>query len=97
VLRRTLFACVVLMGLSAGRAEALNARDVIALTKAGLGEPVLLALIEVDRSIFAIDAASIKELKEARARFPATTTVRAAPTIRAVPIARAAGGCHRAS
>jgi hypothetical protein len=65
VLRRTLFACIVLMALSAGRAEALNARDVIALTKAGLGEPVLLALIEVDRSIFAIDAATIKELKEA--------------------------------
>lgn len=65
MLRRTLFACFVVLGLSAGRAEALNARDVIELTKAGLGEPVLLALIEVDRSIFAIDAATIKQLKEA--------------------------------
>ena len=34
--------------LTAGRAEALSVRDVIELSKAGLGEEVLLALIEVD-------------------------------------------------
>jgi DNA-binding MarR family transcriptional regulator len=37
----------------------------IELTKAGLGEPVLLALIDVDRSVFAIDTATLKELKSA--------------------------------
>lgn len=45
------------------RADALTLRDVIELTRAGLGEEVLLALIEVDRSVFPIDAATIKELK----------------------------------
>lgn len=45
------------------RADALTVRDVVELTRAGLGEDVLLALIEVDRSIFPIDAATIKELK----------------------------------
>ena len=43
------------------RADALTVRDVIELTRAGLGEEVLLALIEVDRSIFPIDAATIKD------------------------------------
>jgi hypothetical protein len=46
-------------------AEALTVRDVIDLTRAGLGEDVLLALIEVDRGIYAIDPATIKTLKEA--------------------------------
>ena len=45
--------------------EALTIRDIIDLSKAGLGDQVLLALIEVDRSIFAIDTATIKKLKEA--------------------------------
>jgi hypothetical protein len=44
-------------------ASAVTVRDVVELTRAGVGEEVLLALIEVDRSIFPIDAATIKELK----------------------------------
>ena len=51
------------ISLVPARAEALTVRDVVELTRAGLGEEVLLALIEVDRSIFPIDAATIKELK----------------------------------
>jgi hypothetical protein len=65
MLRRSLFACLTVLALSAGRAEAVSVRDVIELSKAGLGDPVLLALIEVDRSLFAIDAATLKQLKEA--------------------------------
>src|SRR5262245_23552063 len=53
------------LSLLPARAEALTVRDVVELTRAGLGEEVLLALIEVDRSIFPIDAATIKELKAA--------------------------------
>jgi hypothetical protein len=49
--------------VAAGRAEAITVRDIIELSKAGLGEPVLLALIEVDRSIFAIDTATLKQLR----------------------------------
>src|SRR5260370_6665709 len=58
-----LFAIAVM--LSAGRAEAVTVRDVIELSKAGLSEPVLLALIDVDRSVFTIDTATLKQLKDA--------------------------------
>src|SRR4051812_18645293 len=54
---------ILFMMLLPARADALTVRDVVELTRAGLGEEVLLALIEVDRSIFPIDAATIKELK----------------------------------
>jgi hypothetical protein len=53
----------LILSLLPARAEALTVRDVVELTRAGLGEEVLLALIEVDRSIFPIDAATIKQLK----------------------------------
>ena len=62
--RITLLFVVPLICLLASRADALTFRDVIELTHAGLGDDVLLALIEVDRSVFPIDAASIKRLKE---------------------------------
>jgi hypothetical protein len=65
MLRRSLFACVAVLTLSAARAEAVSVRDVIELSKAGMGDPVLLALIEVDHSVFAIDTATLKQLKQA--------------------------------
>src|SRR5688572_15083833 len=65
MLRRTLLALIAAVVLTAGRAEALSIRDVIELSKAGLSDPILLALIEVDRSVFAIDNATLKQLKEA--------------------------------
>ena len=46
-------------------AEALTVRDVIELTRAGLGEEVLLALIEVDRGVYGIDSQAVKSMKEA--------------------------------
>lgn len=66
---RRFAAAVVLIGsmATASAAEALTTRDVIELAKAGLGEEVLLALIEVDRGVYAIDPASIKALKDAGA------------------------------
>src|SRR5690242_10754125 len=57
------FFVVLFLTFLPARADALTVRDVVELTRAGLGEEVLLALIEVDRSIFPIDAATIKELK----------------------------------
>jgi hypothetical protein len=65
MLRRTAFTLLTVFALAAGRAEALSIRDVIELTRAGLSDQVLLALIEVDRSVFAIDTATLKQLKEA--------------------------------
>jgi hypothetical protein len=52
--------------IGATSAEALTTREIIELSRAGLGEDVLLALIEVDRGVYAIDPASMKALKEAK-------------------------------
>jgi len=64
-MRRVLFALAVVLALGAGRAEAVTIRDLIELTKAGLGDEVLIALIEVDRSVFPTDARTLKQLKDA--------------------------------
>jgi len=55
----------LVLSLAAGRAEAVTVRDVIELSKAGLSDSVLLALIDVDRSVFAMDASTLKQLKSA--------------------------------
>lgn len=65
MLRRTAFIALTVFALAAGRAEAVTVRDVIELTKAGLSDQVLLALIEVDRGVFAIDTVTVKQLKDA--------------------------------
>ena len=66
MLRRALAGTVVLLlTAAAGRADALTVRDVVELSKAGLSESVLLTLIDVDRSVFPIDTATLKQLKAA--------------------------------
>jgi len=62
-MRRILIALVAALALSAGRADAVTIRDIIELSKAGLSDDVLLALIEVDRSVFSIDSETLKQLK----------------------------------
>ena len=64
-MRRLLPFLLVILPLIPGRADALTIRDVIELSRAGLGEDVLLALMEVDPSVFSIDTATLKTLKEA--------------------------------
>lgn len=56
---------VTVLAFLAGSAEALTIRDVIELSRAGLGDEVLLALIEVDRGVYSIDTATLKQLKAA--------------------------------
>ena len=63
--RILLTALAALLTLVPLRADALTVRDVIELTRAGVGEDVLLALIEVDPSVFPIDTATLKRLKDA--------------------------------
>jgi hypothetical protein len=46
-------------------AQTLSTRDVIELSKAGLGEEVLLALVEVNKSVFPVDRQTLKSLKDA--------------------------------
>lgn len=65
MLRRVVFAVITALMLASGRAEAVTIRDLIELSKAGLSDPVLLALIDVNRSVFSIDTATLKQLKEA--------------------------------
>jgi hypothetical protein len=64
-MRFVLVAAILLLAGAAGRAEALTIRDVIELTRAGVAEDVLLALIEVDGGVYATDTATLKALKEA--------------------------------
>lgn len=54
-----------LLPASVSPAEAVTVREIIELTRAGLGDEVLLALIEVDGGVFAIDAATLKSLRDA--------------------------------
>jgi len=64
--RIALFVVMVpLLSLWPARADALTVRDILELTRAGLGEEILLTLIDVDRSVFPIDTATLKRLKEA--------------------------------
>lgn len=66
-MRRLLMAAVIAGALvgSPGNAHALTIRDIIELARTGLGDDVLLALIEVDRGVYPTDAATLKQLKAA--------------------------------
>ena len=59
----TLTAVVLLWG-SVVSAERLSTRDIIGLSQAGLGDEVLLALIDVSRAVYPIDPATLKQLKD---------------------------------
>jgi len=63
-MRRFALLAVVLLGFTHA-AQALTVRDIIELSRAGLGEEVLLALIEVDGSVYGIDSNTLKTLKDA--------------------------------
>jgi hypothetical protein len=67
-MRRIAFFVLPLITLFPPSASALTVRDVVELTRAGLGEDIILALIEVDPSVFPIDTATLKMLKEAGVR-----------------------------
>jgi len=89
--RFLIIALTAVFALAAGRADALTIRDLIELSKAGLGDEVLIALIEVDRKVFSVDTETLKQLKRAgvseqvivalirTGRTPAPETVPAAP------------------
>lgn len=64
-MRRVLLFVIVSALFVPGRANALTLRDLVELSRAGLGDEVLLALIEVDRPVFSIDPAALKSLKAA--------------------------------
>jgi len=53
------------IALFAARAEAVTLREIIELTRAGLTDDVLLALIEIDQRVFPVDPDTLKMLKDA--------------------------------
>jgi hypothetical protein len=63
-MRRVLIVLLVLFALGAAApVRAATVEDIVALTRAGVAEPVILALIERDKSIFTIDAAQLAALQ----------------------------------
>ncbi len=61
-----MFVALVLAPLSAAQAQqTVTTRDIIELSKAGLPEEVLLALIDVHRPVFPVDTVTLKGLKDA--------------------------------
>jgi hypothetical protein len=60
-----LVAVPLLLLLLPVRADALTVRDILELTRAGLGDEILLALIEVDGPVSPIDTETLKRLKDA--------------------------------
>jgi len=60
---RQVLLAVTLAAALGGAAEALTIRDVIELSRAGLSDDVILALIEVDGGVYPTDAATLKQLK----------------------------------
>lgn len=64
-MRRMVIALLLILPLVPASAEAVSIRDIIELTKAGLGDNVLLALIEVDGGVFNIDTETLTKLKAA--------------------------------
>jgi hypothetical protein len=58
-------AMVATLGATAQPAQALTIRDVVELSRAGLTDDVLVALIEVDGGVYPTDTATLKGLKDA--------------------------------
>ena len=64
-MRPLLFAVLLTFAPVAVNGQTLTTRDIVTLTRAGLGEEVLVALIEVHRSVFPVDGDTLKMLKDA--------------------------------
>jgi hypothetical protein len=59
-----LLTILFLAPLASASAQTVTTRDIVELSKSGLGEEVLLALIEVHRPVFPIDTETLKRLKD---------------------------------
>jgi hypothetical protein len=66
-MRRARIAVLILIcaAFTAVSAQAVTLKDIVDLTKAGLGDDVLIALIEVDGGVFDVDTATLSRLKAA--------------------------------
>ena len=64
-MRRFLLILGILLMPVAANAQIITVRDIIELSKAGLGEQALIALIEVNPTVFPVDVDTLKSLKTA--------------------------------
>ena len=64
-MRRILTFAFLLITAFPAVSQAVTAKEILELSRAGLGEEVLLALIEVDGGVFTVDTEMLKSLKEA--------------------------------
>jgi hypothetical protein len=62
---RRVIAGLLFVLFTAASAQAVTLKDIVDLSKAGLGEEVLLALIEVDGGVFDVDSVTLSRLKAA--------------------------------
>ena len=94
MIRRVLAAATVILALGASSAQAVTIQDIIDLKRAGLGDEVLLALIEVDGGVFSIDTATLTKLKgagvsekviEAIVRSGRTRSIEEPPVVQVTP------------
>ena len=68
-MHRLVFPLVLVLGFAtSARAQTLTVNDVLELTKAGLGEEALIALIDVHKSVFPVDRETLLSLKSAGVR-----------------------------
>jgi hypothetical protein len=61
---RALLPLVLVLALLPARASAVTVQEIVSLTKAGVSEPVILALIERDRNIFTITPEQLLALQK---------------------------------
>ena len=61
-IRRLLIAAALVL-LAALPAQAVTLRDLVDLSKSGLSDEILIALVEAERSVFHLNAADVQELK----------------------------------
>ena len=64
-MRRALPYAFILLTFAPVTVQAVTAKEILELSRAGLSEEVLLALIEVDGGVFTLDTNMLKSLKEA--------------------------------
>ena len=64
-MRRPILLFALMLTMGAASAEALSVRDIVELSKSGLGDELLLALIDVEKKVFPVDTATLKTLKDA--------------------------------
>ncbi len=63
-MRRIVLLLLAVTVLSASPAQAITVRDIIELSKTGLSDEILLAIIDTERKVFPVDPATLKLLKD---------------------------------